>query len=199
MTEQTPRWIRNLIGVVLGAIVVALALVEAFSATATATAETPEAAWATHLRAVDEALAERAMRRAARSWSNACLAARAARSWRGMLEVGDAALRIGEASGTRAAARPKARQLYLAAFFGARQQQALDGILRAAESFAALGDHDVSEQCLREGERLAADAGDPDARLRVARSRRVVAERLARAAATGGDPLARLGPARDEP
>ena len=199
MTQQTPRWIRNLIGVVLGAIVVALGLVEAFSATASATADTPETAWALELVTVNEAIADRDLRRAMRAWSDAYRATRATRSWRGMLEVGDAYLRIGDTWGLRKDAMPKARELYLAAFFGARQERALDGVLRAAESFAALGDRDVSERCLREGERLAAATSDPDARVRVARSRRLVDARRDRAVATASDPLARLGPARDEP
>lgn len=199
MTEQTPRWVRSLIGIVFGAIVVALALIEAFSATASATADTPEAAWAIQLATVDEAVADRHVRRAMRAWSDAYRAARVARSWRGMLEVGDAYLRIGDAWRLRQGALPKARELYLAAFSAAREERALDGVLRAAESFAALGDRDVSERCLREGERLAAATSDPEARVRVARSRRLVAERLARVVATASDPLARLGPARDEP
>ena len=197
MAEETSRFVRNLIGLVLGAIVVALAFLEAFSANASGDAPRPEATWVEHLEAADHALGGHDVRRALGSWSEAYRSARVARSWRGMLDVADAYVRIGDTLGLRREAMPKAREVYLAAFLGARRERALDGVLRLAESFAGLGDRDVAELCLREAERLAAN--DPAARAPIALSRQLVAELAGRAGSTSRNPLARLGPSADEP
>ena len=82
-------------------------------------------------------------------------------------EVGEAYLRIGELANERQAAPPTARRLYLTAFFRARQQGSLDGVLRTAEVFAALGDREVLIQCLRVADQVAERAHDPQARARV--------------------------------
>jgi len=49
---------------------------------------------------------------------------------------------------------------FLAALFRARQQSALDGVLRAAEAFVTLGDIEVVTQCVRIAKLLAAQ--DPE-------------------------------------
>ena len=85
-----------------------------------------------------------------------------------MIAVGDAYTRLAEASGYRALGRAKARQAYLTAFFRARGEQSLDGVLRSMEVFADLGDRGVAAQCLKTAEALAAKSKDPDARRRVA-------------------------------
>jgi len=95
--------------------------------------------------------------------------------WDGLVDVGTAYLRIGEAAPTRKPSEARARQLYLAALFRARQQDSLDGVLRATEAFAALGDREVVEQGLRVAEAMAARPPDPEGRERV----RAAAERLA--------------------
>jgi hypothetical protein len=67
-----------------------------------------------------------------------------------------------------------ARQAYLDALFCARDRRSVDGVLRAAEAFAALGDRDVVVQSLRIADVLA-DAEGPAARERVAAARRRLA------------------------
>jgi hypothetical protein len=122
---------------------------------------------------VTEALARGNVGAAERSAHIAYAAALASRSWEGLLEAGDAHRRIGEVSGQRAAAAAQAREAYLAALFRARQQSALDGVLRAAEAFADLGDQDAAARGVRIAEGLA--ARDPEAQADV----RAVAARLA--------------------
>jgi hypothetical protein len=119
------------------------------------------APWTAPLRLVDEALARQSGPAARQAWHDAYRAALGSPRWDGMLAAGDAALRVGELTGRRAAAEATARQAYLTAFFRARQQGALDGVLRTAEAFSALGDHEVAERCLRAAQALAAQRGDP--------------------------------------
>jgi hypothetical protein len=72
-----------------------------------------------------------------------------------MVAVVDASLRICEVARSRPAAEGKARWLYLAALFRARQHSSLDGVLRAAEAFAALGDREDAYRCLQLAKSLA--------------------------------------------
>lgn len=130
--------------------------------------------WTTHLQQVTGALAKQDPGAAKRAWHEAYTAALASRRWEGMVEVGDALRRIGDASGSGKAVEGRARRLYLSALFRARQAGSLDGVLRAAEAFSALGDHEVVARCLRIAERLAADQRDTQARDRVL----LLAERL---------------------
>ncbi len=126
-----------------------------------------EAPWGAPLRAVDEALARNDAAAALRAWQDAHLAALGSWRWERMIEVGDAALRIGEVSGLRPAAKARARQAYLTAFFRARDQGSLAGVLRSAEAFALLGDREVVAQCLIAADGLAARAADPEGRERL--------------------------------
>jgi len=136
--------------------------------------EAREAPWTAHVRKADQALAERNVGAAELAWHEAFVAALRSRHWKGLLEVGDVYLRIGELARARKASEAKARQLYLAALFRARQQGSVEGVLRTAEAFAALGDREVVDQCLRIAEGLAAQARDAQARALV----RAFAERL---------------------
>jgi hypothetical protein len=90
------------------------------------------------------------------AWHDAYGAALASRGWEGMIAVGDAFLRIGVEAGTRNGSRPNARQAYLNALIRAHRDGSPDGMRRAAEAFAALGDHAVATQCLRVADELAA-------------------------------------------
>ena len=123
--------------------------------------------WTVHIQKMDEALARKSVRAAERAWQEALGEALRSPRWEAMLEVGDASLRIGNGAGFQAAALPRARQAYLAAFFRARQQGSLDGMLKVAEAFASLGDREVVQQCLAAAEILAAEASDPRAQQRV--------------------------------
>lgn len=127
----------------------------------------PATPWTVHLRQLDDALAKPDVSAAEWHWHHAYTAALGSRRWEGMVEAGDAYLRIGDAGGVRKGAEPIARLSYLAALFRARQHGSLDGVLRTAEAFAALGDREVVDQCIRIAERLAAHGRDAQARDRV--------------------------------
>jgi len=121
----------------------------------------PPPSWAIHVREVDDALTRGDAQAAVRAWRDAHGAALASEGWDGLLEVGDAYRRLGEVARSREPFEAGAREIYLTAFSRARRQQSLDGVLRAAEAFAALGDRALVEQSLRVAEALA--AGDPEA------------------------------------
>lgn len=154
-----------------------LAVLEAIAATRLRTVERHEApagmevagepAWQPHLRRVDEALGLKDIRAAERALREAYVAAVARRQWEGLVEVGDATLRIGEASGSRRAAVAGARRAYMAALLGARQQRSVAGALRAREAFAALGDRAVAAEALRVAEAVATRTGDAAALARI--------------------------------
>lgn len=125
-----------------------------------------EAPWAAHLKTMDEALAEKDVSAAEWAWFRAHGAALGSRGWEGMLAVGDAALRIGAVAGGRQATQSKARSVYLAALFRARSHRSVDGVLKTAEAFRALGDREVVQQCLVIARRLVEEDPDPGARAR---------------------------------
>jgi hypothetical protein len=123
--------------------------------------------WRTFLDELERALATGNHARAMRAWKDAETAALDSRRWEPLLEVGDAALRVGDGTGSPARARLSARHAYRAALFRARAQRSVDGVLRAADAFARLGDRDVTEGALHAARKLAAGAPDADLRSRV--------------------------------
>ncbi len=127
--------------------------------------------WAASLRRVEDALAQKNVSAAELAWHDAHGAALRSRRWEGMLDVGDAYLRLGEVAKGREAAEATARTLYLSALFRARQEESLDGVLRTAEAFAALGDREVVDQCIRIAELLAAQDPEGQADVRAFRER----------------------------
>lgn len=114
-----------------------------------------EAPWVPYLQRVEDALAQKHMSAAQQAWRDAYGEAFRSRRWEGLLEVGDAYLRIGEVARTRETAEATARRTYLVALFRAHQQGSPEGVLRIAEAFARLGDREVVEQSLRVAELLA--------------------------------------------
>lgn len=105
--------------------------------------------WVPLIAKLDRALSRGDAVNAQRAWSGAEVAAVASLTWEALVEVGDATRRIGDAAGARALTTPWARRSYLTAFVRAQRQGSLDGMLHAAEGFAALGDRDLARQCLR--------------------------------------------------
>lgn len=170
-TSRRRLWIATATGMMF----ILLAMAEAKAGQANAPQGNPTAPWTVHIQAVDEALAKKNVSAAEQGWHAAYVSALRSLGWDGLVEVGDAALRIGEVANGRTASEAKARGTYWAALFRARQQGSLDGVLRTAEAFAALGDRAVAAQCLRLAEGLAARARDAYARARV----RTIQERLA--------------------
>jgi hypothetical protein len=138
-----------------------------------------EAPWAPAIRVIDEALVRGDMITALRTWSEAYGEAQRSRRWERLMAMGDARLRIIRAPGPQRAAEAKAREVYLAALFHARQEGSLDGVLRAAEAFEALGDTQVAEQALRMAEAMAGPDAGPAVQARLAVLREGLAVRLA--------------------
>jgi hypothetical protein len=109
---------------------------------------------------VDGALAAGDLNAAVRAWHAVHGAALASGTWEAMIEAGDAALRLGRVDGARTPSEARARQAYLVALFRARAERSIEGVLRAAEAFAQLGDDEVVAQGITIARRLAAQAPD---------------------------------------
>jgi hypothetical protein len=124
-------------------------------------------AWEAQLHRVNDALARNDLAGAEMLWRDAHAAALKSRHWEGMVATGDAYRRLGERANFRKVSDAKAREAYLTALFRARSEGSLDGVLRAAERFADLGDHAVVEQCLGVARSVAARSRDPRAEERV--------------------------------
>ena len=114
----------------------------------------PELAWTQRVALVDEALARVDLSRATHEWREAYGAALRSRRWDALVEVGDRAVRIAEAAGGSTHFRAEARQAYLNALFRARAQRAVEGMHRAAEAFARLGDSEMAQGARRMAENL---------------------------------------------
>ena len=170
------RWHRSLplaIATTLGLMVLVVTVVNVFADHALGTEA--QIAWRARLQRVDDALARNDLAGAEMLWREAYAAALKSRHWEGMVAVGDVYRRLGERAGFHKTADAKARETYLAALFRARSQESLEGVLRAAQGFADLGDHGIVEQCIRVARSVAARSRDPRAEDRV----RIFAERWA--------------------
>jgi len=131
--------------------------------------------WTTHIQAMDQALANNDPGESVRAWRQAYSAALSHPGWLGLLTVAAASLRLAAFPGLARDAAARARETYWIAFFRARQQRSLNGVLHAAEAFGMLGDRSTVEQCMRVAEGLASRAEDGDELERV----RLIAARLA--------------------
>ena len=180
---ERPRLGRRLpqIAAAVAVILGALAMVKLAMAPVDGRAVGPGTPWAAHIQKMDEALARKDIGGAERAWHAAYVAALRARRWEGRLAVGEAYLQIGGGAKVPQTAGAKARENYLAALFLAREQGSLDGVLRVAEAFAALGDREVVDGCLRIADRLALGGGDPRAPARVRAFREQVSVRFVEA------------------
>ena len=125
---------------ILAVITVAMSTRQAPGSTSSHGSDTSAESWASHLAAVDRALEARDFGLAERRWRDAFGVAFRSQQWEPMIAAGEAARRIGQASGDRRTFDAEARQCYLAALFRARAQRSLDGVLLAADAFEALGD-----------------------------------------------------------
>jgi hypothetical protein len=89
------------------------------------------------------------------------LTALKSRHCEGVVAAGDNYRALGARAGFRATSVAKARQAYLTALFRARSDGSLASVLITAERFAALGDREVVEQCIRVAQKVAAQSRDP--------------------------------------
>jgi hypothetical protein len=110
--------------------------------------------WVDLVRKVDAAVASGEASAMLRAWQAASVAALLDREWSSMAAVGDAAIRIGRATGLRFAFGAKARQAYQVALYRAHRMASVDGVVAAAEGFVELGDTETVEQCLVIASRL---------------------------------------------
>ncbi len=118
--------------------------------------------WTAHTQAMDQALASSNPGEAIRAWRQAYSSALSHPGWLGLLTVATASLRLSAFPGLARDAAARARETYWIAFFRARQQHSLNGVLHAAEAFGQLGDHATVEQCMRVAEGLASRTGDAE-------------------------------------
>ena len=132
-------------------------------------------AWKAQLEKVDDAVSRNDLTQAVMLWREAYAAALRSRHWEGMVAVAEAYRRLGGLAGFARASEAKARQIYLAALFRARQEGSLDGVLRVAEAFADLGDREVVDRCIDIARTVAVQARDARGEQRV----RVFTERWA--------------------
>jgi hypothetical protein len=161
---------RKTVGAVVAGLVLSSALVSGALARGTdpTMPQGPTVPWTEHIKAMDAALRVGDVGRAQTEWREAYGAALGSRRWEGFADAGDAVLRLGRASGAPAAGVPRARELYLAALFRARDTGSLDGVLRVADSFKGLGDRDVTMAAVRMADRLAAKGASPSQRAQLA-------------------------------
>ena len=130
--------------------------------------QTPSASsTAERITAIGEAVHRGDLATARATWDDAYRSLRRTLDWQGMAALGDAALEAASAFGARQPWDADARRAYLGALFRARAEASLDGVLRATDAFATLGDRDIAEEGLRTAELVALRAGTAEARHRV--------------------------------
>ena len=118
--------------------------------------------WTAHIEAMDQALESNDPGESIRAWRRAYSSALSHPGWLGLLTVANASLRLSAFPGLARDAAARARETYWIAFFRARQQRSLNGVLHAAEAFGLLGDYSTVEQCMRVAEGLATSTGDTE-------------------------------------
>src|SRR5262249_2361695 len=131
--------------------------------------------WTAYIQAMDQALQSNDPGESVRSWRPAYSAALSHPGWLGRPPRAHPPPPPGGLPPPAREAADRAGETYWIAFFRARQQRSLNGVLHAAEAFAMLGDRSTVEQCVRVAEGLAARAGDAEELDRV----RQLASRLA--------------------
>jgi hypothetical protein len=119
-----------------------------------APAAAPRVKWHDSIKKVDEAVASADPGSMLRAWQAASVAALVDRGWASMIAVGDAAIRIGRATGLNIAFGAKARQAYHVALFRSNRLGDVEGVLQAAEGFMELRDRETVDQCLGVATRL---------------------------------------------
>jgi hypothetical protein len=122
-------------------------------------------AWAAQLARIDEAVFVGDARGAVAAWRDAYSAAMRSGRWRDLVEVGAAAVRVGDVPEFRETPYAAARRSYLTALLRAQAERSVDGVLRVAEGFEELGDRLVVEHCLAMAYTMA--EGHPEARAEV--------------------------------
>jgi hypothetical protein len=144
-----------------------------------ADAQPPGPTWNEHLRAVDEAVARNEVSTALQAWHHGYAAALRSGTWIGLVELGDAYLRIPAAGERQSPPKPMARQAYLRALLRAQAQGSAQGALLVALAFDELGDAQVAAHCMRIAESLARRRADSTVMEQVMLERERMAQQLA--------------------
>jgi hypothetical protein len=110
--------------------------------------------WTAHLTEMNGALARGDGTAVSAAWREAYVAAHVSRGWTGMIAVGDAAMRAGQAMGAPQVFAPRARRAYLTALLRARRNASAEGVLAAGAAFGRLGDRDAERLARDEADRL---------------------------------------------
>ena len=174
----TRRWGRAAGSIAIALVVLVVAVVEWSASQASTGPPSPRPAdrtWADHLRVVEAEIARGRVDTAVRAWHDANAIALASGGWEGMIAAGDAFVAIGRAAHTPAGARAFAREAYVTALVRARRAGSLDGALRAADAFHALGDEAIAEGALHVAQQIAGVDEHAQQRVREARERWIVA------------------------
>jgi hypothetical protein len=100
-----------------------------------------------------------------RAWHPVYAAALRDHGWEGLIAVGDARVRIARAAGVPRNADGQARQIYLTALVRAQRHGSVEGAVRAATAFAALGDREIAAEAVRIAAALEARRAVVDASL----------------------------------
>lgn len=137
-----------------------------------------ETGWREALERADAALAGGDAREARRHWEEAYRVAVHTRTPEGLLAVGQASLRVGEATRGRQGAVAEARRIFLLALFQARERHDPDGVALAGQAFAGLGDREVADRAFDIALALATRNDDAGARERVTAAGRGSSSRL---------------------
>jgi hypothetical protein len=156
----------------IGAYLFAVLLATAPALATTGTFRAPTVDWREPLQRAERALANDERAAAQQAWEQAYRAAVQGRSAEGLLAVGEAYLRIGEAARDRATAVAWARRAFLTALFQAREQRDAPGVAGVATAFISLGDHEVGNRGLEIATAIATERGDVEARERIVQLRR---------------------------
>jgi tetratricopeptide (TPR) repeat protein len=131
-------------------------------------ARSAEVSWREALQRAEAALAGGDARGAEEAWQEAYRAAMRRRAPDALLDLGRAYLLIGEAARNCQTAVARARRIFREALFQARERRDTDGVARAGEAFASIGDHHVALRAFDAALALAERNRDAIARDRIA-------------------------------
>lgn len=147
-----------IVAATVAALGVATALVLAGASRLAARGDTDEE-WMRRVSEVDAALAGNDMAVAMLRLRLAYLAALRSDRWEALAGVGDVARRVSAVAVAPGPALVTARRAYLTGLARAGQQRSVEGVLRFAEGFVALGDREMVEHCIGVATRIAEDQG----------------------------------------
>ena len=166
-----------------------LVLVVALSGCGAQRGDPDTASWDQYIHAMDDALARGDFYAADLARQTAYLMALGSRGWEAMAAVGDAYLRFADCPGASPTLRPEARRIYRSALSRAGQQGSIEGVLRASEALAGLGDREAAREGLATAAALAAASRGPYDIARAA----ALTERLDNRANHDDEPTADIG------